>query len=332
LDLAPTIDEVQKAIDGSWKAAGVHAAPPPRVIQTLVFFSPSEECEPYAVVDAHAGNCFHIGDWMVDTVSGKAPQVQAMMACRLGESTVFGADRLLLLARNGGQLPPLDSCRSAMSVQERIREHSRTMTTGLDETGHLLAKHRERLTVEAANFARFPELSRAGEIVAAEFASIRSFESSLEELRQMPSQRRLVDLAVEIDREATLLQSFQLDVHAALTRQSETLSAHRKRYEELDSARVRDEQFLAVERGRVEALYHEALRSPQSITHPEALDEIRSIAKLADVDGADTFILRRRLYVLRLRCKHSIAPPIADGILRTLLPEIEEEIHRLKKK
>jgi len=332
LDLAPTIDEVQNVIDESWKAAGVHAAPPPRVLQTLVFFSSSEEYEPYAVVDAHAGNCFHIGDWMVDTVSGKAPQVQAMMECRLGETTVFGADRLLLLARNGGELPPLDSCRSAMSVQERVREHSRTMMTELDEIAHLLAKHWERLTVEAANFARFPELSRAGEIVAKELASIRSFELGLEELRQLPSQRRLVDLAVEIDRESTLLQSFQSDVQSALTSQTETLEAHRRRYEELESARVRDEQFVQEERDRVEALYHEALRSPAPITHPEALAEIRGIVKLADVDGADTFILRRRLYVLRLRCKHSIAPPIADGILRTLLPEIEEEIHRLKRK
>ena len=332
MDLAPTIDDVQNVIDGSWKAAGVNGAPPPRVLETLVFFTPSEEREPYAVVDAHAGNCFHIGSWTVDTVSGKAPQVQAMMACRLGETTVFGADRLLLLARNGGELPPIDSCRKALRVQERIREHSRTMSADLDETAHLLNRQRERLEAEAAGFRRFPELARAVEIVVAEFAAIQAFESGLAELRLLHSQRRLVDLAVEIEREAQLLQNFHDDVQAALIRQTQNLQDHRRRYEELESARVRGEQFLREERERVEALYHEALRSPQPITHSEAVTEIHQIAKLADIDGTDSFILRRRLYVLRLRCRHSMAPPVSEGSLRPLMPEIEEEIHRLKRK
>ena len=332
MELAPTIDQVQKAIDGSWKAAGVNGTPPPRVLQTLVFFTHAEEREPYAIVDAHAGNCFHIGDWTIDTVSGKAPQVQDMMACRLGETTVFGADRLLLLARNGGELPPLESCRHALSVQERIREHSRSMTAELDETAHLLAKHRERLEIETVNFARFSELTRAVEIVATELSTIESFQSNLAELKLLPSQRRLINLAVEIEREADLVQSFQDDVQAAVSRQTETLKAHRQRYEELENARVRDEQFLRAERERVEELYHETLRSPQPIAYTEALAEIRRITKLADVDGADTFILRRCLYILRLRCKQSVAPPVADGTLRILIPEIEEELHRLKRK
>lgn len=332
MELAPTIDEVQQAIDGSWKAAGVHAAPPPRVIQTLVFFTQSEEREPYAVVDAHAGNCFHAGDWTVTTISRKAPQVNALMECRLGESTVFGTEWLVLLARNGGELPSMEGCRAAVACQERVREHSRLLLAELTETAHLLSKYRDRLEIDSANFARFTELSRASEIVGGELGALRSFESSLAELRQLPMHRRLADLQAEIERESTLLQAFREDVQLAVNRQSQTLTAHRERFEELERARLRDEQFVRVERDRVEALYHEALRTPAPITHEQAQTEIRQIAKLADVDGGDTFILRRRLYILRLRCRHSIAPPIADGILRTLLPEIEEEIHRLKRK
>ena len=52
----------------------------------------------------------------------------------------------------------------------------------------------------------------------------------------------------------------------------------------------------------------------------------------ADVEGADSFLLLRRLYILRLRCRHSVAPPISDGALRTILPDIEEEIHRLRRR
>jgi len=254
-----------------------------------------------------------------------------MMACRLGETTVYGAERLLLLARNGGELPPVECCRAAAACQEQVREHSRSMMAEIDETAHLLTKHRSRLEAESRNFARFPELSRAVEIITGEIAAIRSFESNLAELKDLPSQRRLLDLAAEIEEEAAILQSFRDDVQAAVNRQSETLEAHRARYDELIKARARDDQFVQAERDRAEALYHEALRQPIPITHSEAIEEIRQITKLADVDGADSFILRRRLYVLRLRCRHSIAPPIAEGILRTLLPEIEEEIHRLKR-
>jgi hypothetical protein len=195
----------------------------------------------------------------------------------------------------------------------------------------LLSKHRERLEIDLLNFARFPELSRASEIMSGELATIRSFESNLAELRWLPDNRRLVDLVSEIEREASVLQAFREDVQQAITRQAETLEAHRERYEELERARVRDEQYVREERERVEALYHETLRLPMSITHTEALGELRQITKLADIDGSDSFILRRRLYILRLRCRHTIAPPIADGSLRTLMPEIEEEIHRLKR-
>lgn len=332
MEFAPTIDEVQNAIEGSWKRAGVHAAPPPRVVQTLVFFTPSEDREPYAVVNAHGGNSFHVGDWRVTTVSCKAPQASALLDCRIGETAQMGADPLLLLARNGGELPPLDSCRKAASFQERVRKHSRLLVSEIDETAHLLSKHRSRLEVELGNFARFGELSRACEILSAELAGIRAFEANLVELRELPARRRLVDVVAEIEREAADLQAFRDDVQSAIVRQAETLADHRARYDELERARLRDEQYLRQERERVEALYHAALRSPEPIRHDEVLAELGDIAKVADIDGADTFLLRRRLYILRLRCRHSIAPPIGEAALRTLMPEIEEEIHRLKRR
>ncbi len=332
MELAPTIDEVQQAIDSSWRAAALHAAPAPRVLQTLLFFTSSEEIAAYAVVDAHAGSSFHAGGRTVETVSRNAAAVKSLMNCRIGETVSFADDQLLLLARNGGAVPSMESCLAAMACQERMQSHARALFSELDEIGHLLSKQRVRLQQARLDFARFPELSRAVEELESDLENIAGFEKTLTELRALPAQRDISRLSTEMDNERACLRDLRDDVERCVARQSETIEPHLSRHAVLERERVAGEAYIQEERARIELLYHETMRLPPMISQDEAAEEFREIVKLADTEGSDTFILLRRLFILRLRCHHAIDPPIGDGVLRTLLPDIEEEIHRLRRR
>ncbi|MGO8671793.1 MAG: hypothetical protein ACLQVD_10560 [Capsulimonadaceae bacterium] len=345
MEYAPTIEEVQHAIDGSWKAAGVHGAAPPQVLQTLVFFNTDEEREPFAIVDAHGGNRFQIGVWQVMTVNHQARHAGPLMRCRLGEmARIERGEPLLLIARNGGPAPSIEGCRAAAACQDRVQEHSRSLAAETAELLHLLARQRDRLNLDKMQFDRFAETTRAVEIAEAEIVALSEFEIDVAELATAPDRRDVSRLAEEIGKEAEMLNALREDIQQHLAQQAELLHEHRSLFEELERARLRDESLLQSERARVEQLYHEALRRPSIVTLTEARAELDTISMLADHLDGDPFILRRRLYILRQRCRHSVASG-CDAIdteiighastgattLRSVLTGIEEEIHRLKR-
>lgn len=326
---APTTDEVQRAIDSSWKAAGVNSASVPCVLQSVLVYAPGEELLPYAVVDAHGGNCFQSGPWKVVTVNRKAPAARDLMACRIGEIVAFGNDRLLVVARDGGDAPSIEACRTAMTMQVEVREHSQFMFSALAGIEVQLAALREALGRDRAGFCRYPDLEKAVTIIDAETEELAAFEAGLSELQGLPATRSIARLEADLAREASLLQSFRAELQVCLSRIDEALVEPRRRFAELERTRVSDEAVIRAEHARIEAAYHDILRCPLPITHDEAVAELEEITKLADHDRCDAFMLRRRLYILRVRCRHVLP---GDGLLRGVLPDIEEEIHRLRRR